>query len=77
MDKRPHGSLFTDMLDALDRARNVGPRPAQQPSAMVSERNARMVAQSDKVATLKLAREAAQLHQPAAGKVGKARAKRA
>ena len=75
MDK--HSSLFTDMLDALDRARNARPRPAQQPSAMVNERNARMVVQSDKVAALKRVREAAQLHQPAAGNVGKARAKRA
>jgi hypothetical protein len=57
MDKPSPGRLLSDRLLEMDEARNARPHTPQQPSDMVKERNARLVAQAERIAALKRARE--------------------
>ena len=57
MDKPSSDRLLSDRLLEMDEARNARPHTPQQPSDMVKERNARLVAQAEKIAVLKRARE--------------------
>lgn len=65
MDK-PSQRLI-DLVKEIDEARNASPRVPQQPSEMVTDRNARLAEQAERIAALRRVREAAEPKPPATG----------
>lgn len=76
MDKPSPDRLLTDRLLEMDEARNARPHEPQVASQIVKDREARLAEQSEKIAALKRAREAASTPSSGQPQMGETMAKR-